>query len=322
MENNKLHITQKLKAEAQALGFSACGISPAEPIEKDIFCFYNKWLEKGYQASMKYLENYPDKRENPALLLEGTKSIVSVALNYCPAQTLPKNEFQLSWYAYGRDYHEVVKEKLEILLMNLQKSFPEREIKGKTFCDTAPILERYWAWRSGLGWIGKNTLLILPHKGSFFFLGELMLNIELEYDHPQENRCGNCTACLDACPTHALESAHLLNANRCLSYLTIENKGNIPEWALDKLGNCIYGCDRCQKACRWNKYCLPSDVTEFQPSERLLAVTTNEWDNLSPEDYQILFKGSAVKRAKYNGLMRNIKAVVNSKSLPKDCERQ
>lgn len=318
----KSHITRILKAEAASLGFSACGVAPAKSVKNEIFNFYKKWIAKGDHASMHYLEENINKRLLPDLMAKETKSIISVALNYFPDKKIPEGQLQFSWYAYGKDYHDVVKDKLKILLQKLQETFPEVKIEGRPLCDTAPILERYWAWRSGLGWIGKNTLLILPNKGSTFFIGELLLNIELEYDKPQKNRCGNCTACIQACPTKALEAPYLLNANKCLSYLTIENKENIPEWAQEKMEDCIYGCDRCQKACPWNRFCAPTQIKDFQPSNDLLTMTKEAWTNLTLEQYRKLFKGSSVKRAKYEGLMRNIHAVINSNPQPKDCEQQ
>ena len=221
--------SKALKAEALRLGFSACGIAPAEPIDQAHQNALKMWLDADRQAGMTYMANHFDKRCDPALLVEGTRCVVSVALNYYPATRIPDEEYQFAWYAYGKDYHDLMREKLAALFRFIQES-DVPELNGRMFCDTAPVPERYWAWRAGLGWIGKNTQLIIPHAGSTFFLGELFLNTEADtYDRPQPNRCGRCNRCLQACPTKALETPYSLNAHRCLSYLTIENKSEIPD---------------------------------------------------------------------------------------------
>lgn len=298
--------SQRVKLEALRLGFSACGIAPAAPIDEAHKQAFTDWLSAGCHADMTYMENHFEKRCDPCLLVEGTRCVVSVALNYYPARQLPGNEYQFAWYAYGKDYHDVMRAKLTALYEFIRTHFAPA-LNGRMFCDTAPVTERYWAWRAGLGWIGKNTQLIIPHAGSAFFLGELFLNIEADsYDEPQPNRCGTCTRCLQACPTKALEAPQRLNARRCLSFLTIENKGEIPPSMAARMGNRIYGCDECQKACPWNRFAVPCQTPELQPSPAFLAMTKEDWNNLTEEQYKILFKGSAVKRAKYKGLMRNI----------------
>lgn len=300
-------LSNKIKAEAARLGFSACGITSANLSTNREHL--SRWLDKGYQADMAYLENNFDKRCNPQLLVEDARSVICVALNYYPQKKLRDDQLQFAYYAYGKDYHDIMKEKLNSLLTYIDTELIS--VKGRVFCDTAPVLERYWAQQAGLGWTGKNTLLIIPHAGSYFFLGELIIDAELAYDSPAVNRCGNCTRCLDACPTKALESPYLLNANKCLSYLTIENKGEIEKEYASKMGNYIYGCDRCQKACPWNRFATPNTIDELQPSEAFMNMTPQNWEKLSIEEYRTLFKGSAVKRAKYEGLMRNIKAIDN-----------
>lgn len=300
-------LTRYIKAEASRLGFDACGIAPAEKVDEVSCNALQEWLAQGKQAGMAYMANPTDKRLDPRLLMEGTQSVVSVALNYYPRVLLKKEQYQFAWYAYGKDYHTILKEKLHALLSGIRQQAPE--VNGRVFCDTAPLLERYWAWQAGLGWIGKNTQLIIPKAGSTFFLGEILLDTKLCYDTPLPNRCGNCTRCLDACPTHALEAPYRLNAAHCLSYLTIENKGDIPEKTTGKMGNCIYGCDRCQQSCPWNRFARPSHEPELEASEEFLHMMPEDWDTLSIERYRVLFKGSAVKRAKYEGLMRNIRAV-------------
>ena len=305
--------SQIIKAEALRLGFSACGIAPAGPVGKEHKEALKQWLACGNQADMAYMENYFEKRCDPCLLMEGTRCVISVALNYYPAYKLPGNEYQFAWYAYGKDYHDVMREKLAALYEYIRNAVPG--LAGRLFCDTAPVLERYWAWRAGLGWIGKNTQLIIPHAGSAFFLGELLLNRESDqYDEPQPERCGTCTRCLGACPTNALEAPHRLNARRCLSYLTIENRSEIPPALLPRMGKNIYGCDECQKACPWTRFATPNRTPELQPSPDFLAMTGGEWRELTEEKYKTLFRGSAVKRAKYSGLMRNIKAISQSPS--------
>lgn len=302
----KLLSSERIKAEALRLGFSACGLAPAEAVNETTTTAFRQWLTDGCQAEMAYMENYEDKRLDPRLLVEGARTVISVALNYYPATKLPEEEYQIAWYAYGKDYHDVMKAKLNALLTFIQSEFPTN---GRTFCDTAPILERYWAWRTGIGWIGKNTQLIAPKAGSCFFLGELVVDLATDrYDNPQKNRCGSCTRCLDACPTLALEAPYRLNAERCLSYLTIEHRGALSLEIGLKMGRKIYGCDECQQACPWNRFATPCRTPEFMLSDSLLSMRKEDWHHLNEEQYRMLFKGSAVKRAKYSGLMRNIAA--------------
>lgn len=297
-------LSHKIKAEAARLGFSACGITSASTTANQEKL--RQWLNRGYQADMNYLENNFEKRCNPQLLVENARSIICVALNYYPQHILQDNQLQFAYYAYGKDYHEVMKEKLNKLFNYINEELIP--IHGRVFCDTAPVLERHWAQQAGLGWIGKSSLLIIPHAGSYFFLGELIIDAELSHDAPSPNRCGNCTHCLQSCPTNALESPYLLNANKCLSYLTIENKSEIPEEYASKMKNYIYGCDHCQRACPWNRFATPNTIEELQPTEIFMNMKAEDWDKLTIEEYRTLFKGSAVKRAKYEGLMRNVKA--------------
>ena len=285
---------------------------------------------------MDYMANYTEKRLNPCLLVPGTKSIVSLAMNYAPAQTMPETEYQLAAYAYGQDYHDVMKAKLRQLAALIANKFegesdsevgendgdstaittpktnetreePVGEIR--VFVDTAPVLERYWAQRAGLGWIGKNHQLIIPRAGSMFFLGEIFLPYEFEsYDSPIPSRCGNCRRCIEACPTCAITDEWGFDSEKCLSYQLIENRGELSEQAKQSMGTTIYGCDRCQTACPWNKFATPNTTPEFQPKSELLAMTKADWHNLTIDEYRALFKGSAVKRVKFDGLKRNISA--------------
>ena len=304
---NKEVLSQQIKAEALRLGFSACGIARADAVGESM-AYLEQWLADGNQAGMDYMNNHFDKRCDPRLLVEGTKSIVSVALNYYPSRKLREDQLQFAYYAYGKDYHEVMKAKLTELFTFINEHLTP--VNGRVFCDTAPVLDRYWAQKAGLGWIGKNTQLIIPSAGSYFFLGEIFLDIELDYDSPIQSKCGNCTRCLDACPVKALEKPFLLNSNRCISYLTIEHKGEIEPGIAPKMGNHLYGCDDCQKCCPWNRFASPHQIADFEPSDALLSMEEEDWKALTVEQYRVLFKGSAVKRAKFDGLMRNLKAIL------------
>lgn len=301
--------SQEIKAEAARLGFSACGLARAKAVDVQTATTFRKWLADGCQAGMDYMKNYEEKRLNPQLLMEGAQTVISVALNYYPPTLLPAAEYQLAWYAYGKDYHNIMKAKLNALFGSICQRM-SAPVSGRVFCDTAPLLERYWAQRAGIGWIGKNTQLIIPRAGSCFFLGEILLDIEADcYDSPLPNRCGTCRRCLDACPTNALEAPFRLSAGRCLSYLTIEHRGDFPPGAGKKMGEKIYGCDECQRACPWNRFATPCLTTELHPSPSLLQMSKEDWQQLTEDQYRQLFKGSAVKRVKYGGLIRNIRAV-------------
>ena len=269
---NSRYLTDKIKAEAKSLGFFACGIAKAEAVDSITADNYRRWIAEDHHASMHYLADNIDKRLDPRLLMDGVKSIICVALSYAPSVKIPSDQYQIAYYAYGKDYHDVMKQKLHTLAAACGIT------TYRAFCDTAPVLERYWAERAGLGWTGRNHQLIIPHAGSMFFLGELFVQEELEYDSPIPNRCGRCHACLDACPTSSI----------------INNQSS------------IYGCDICQLVCPWNRFAVPTTEPAFQPSNDLLGMTKEKWHNLTEEQYRSLFKGSAVKRAKYEGLMRNI----------------
>lgn len=302
-------ISDSIKEYAISLGFSTSGICKAEAIDTQTEYSLNEWLKKQYNGDMEYLARNLDKRVNPALLVESAKSIISVALNYYPKATQPADVPQFAYYAYGKDYHDIVKAKLQQLLNYIQSLIPD--CSGRVFCDTAPVLERYWAAKAGLGFIGKNTLLIIPKMGSYFFLGEIIIDKELSYDTPLNISCGKCTRCIDACPTKAIEKPHILNANHCISYQTIENKGEIAEHIKPKLNNNLYGCDICQKVCPWNRYAKPHNTPELDPNREFLELDSDKIERLSVEDYQRIFKGSAIKRAKYSGLKRNFDALNN-----------
>ena len=298
LSSESLHSESLVEAALQ-LGFSACGIARADKVDEKNAQAFRDWIHTGKNASMQYMENYEEKRLDPRLLLPQAQSIIVVALNYFPKERLADDQLQFAYYAYGKDYHDVMKGKLQ----QLSEQLPGEK---KICCDTVPMLDRYWAYQAGLGWIGKNTNLIIPHAGSFFFLGEIITTASFDaYDSPMPNHCGTCENCLHTCPTGAL-SANGLDANRCLSYLTIENRNAIPQTEAQAMGNYIYGCDRCQLTCPHNRFAQATEIDEFSPSEEFLNMTPDDWKNLSEEDYRRLFKGSAVKRAKYAGLKRNI----------------
>ncbi|HBL34006.1 MAG TPA: tRNA epoxyqueuosine(34) reductase QueG [Porphyromonadaceae bacterium] len=297
--------SEEIKQQAFALGFDACGICRAEDSGRE--AEYMRWLADECHADMGYLERNIDKRLDPRLLIEGAKSVICVALNYYPQRTLPDNVPQFAYYAYGQDYHDVLRDKLKRLFDFIKQRAPEAE--GRYFSDSAPVLERYWAAQSGLGFVGKNSLLIIPRKGSYFFLGELILNLELEYDAPLTRSCGKCRRCMDACPTQAIEAPYRINAKRCISYQTIENKGEIDEELAPCLHNNVYGCDICQKVCPWNRFATPHHTPEFNPSDEFLSLDADKLLEMNVEDYQRIFKKSPVKRAKFEGLKRNIRTL-------------
>lgn len=308
---NDCNLSLLIKEYAISIGFDACGICEAEPIDIDIEKKYTAWLKNNYQADMSYLARNTEKRIDPRLLVDNAKSIISVALNYYPQSKQPSTVPQFAYYSYGLDYHDVVKEKLNKLFAYITSLDPE--IEGRSFCDTAPVLERYWAAKSGLGFIGKNTLLIIPKKGSYLFLGEIILNKSLIYDKPLNLSCGKCTRCIEACPTQAIEKPYLLNSNQCISYQTIENKGEIKVDVIPKLNNRIYGCDICQEICPWNRYAKPHKTDKFLPKDEFLQLDQQSLSAMKVEDYQRIFKGSAIKRAKFSGLKRNLEAALKNK---------
>lgn len=280
----------------------------AQAVDDDYARRFVQRMEHQGFADMHYMYEHTAKRLDPRLLVPGTQSIVSLALNYAPATTLPDGELQIARYALGKDYHDIMKRLMHQLAANLGLS------EYRCFVDTAPVLEQYWAQRAGLGWIGRNQQLIIPKAGSMFFLGEIFLPMELDYDEPMSSHCGTCHRCVDVCPTHALYTADgqvTMDAGRCLSYQTIENRNEISPEAQAAMASCFYGCDRCLTACPWNRFATPCSTPELQPNEELLRMTTQDWARLTEEDYRCLFKGSAVKRAKYSGVMRNIRAALS-----------
>lgn len=307
-------ITHKIKSFIKDQGFAACGICKAEPVDEVNSLAYSQWLNNGYHAEMGYMERNVEKRLDPTLLVDGAKSIIMMALNYYPKEFQDPQNPQFAYYAYGKDYHDVVKEKLHKIYVFCQSL--DSSIEGRYFCDTAPLFERYWATKAGLGWVGKNSLLIIPKMGSYFFLSSIVLNIELDYDDLERKKmpsCVNCTKCIDACPTGAIVAPKVVDALKCLSYQTIENKGEIDANIGKNLDHQVYGCDVCQKVCPWNRFAVAHNTPEFDPSDEFLSLTAAAIENMSVEEYQQIFKGSAIKRAKLSGLKRNITTLQRNK---------
>jgi epoxyqueuosine reductase len=293
-----------IKNEATRLGFNFCGIAKAEFL-KDEAPKLEEWLSRRYQGKMSYLENYFDKRLDPTLLVPGAKSVVSLLYNYYPQEDLAREgEYKIAKYAYGEDYHVVIKEKLKIFLTNLQQNIGD--VQGRAFVDSAPVMERAWAQRSGLGWIGKNSLLLNREMGSFFFISELIIDLPLEYDPPTKDYCGTCTACIDACPTDAITDPYVVDGSKCISYFTIELKESIPADVKGKFQDWIFGCDICQDVCPWNSFSRPHSEKRFHPAKELKEFSTQEWHEITDEVFEKVFSKSAVKRAKFHGLKRNI----------------
>ena len=292
-----------IKSEAGRLGFDFCGISKAEFLVEQA-PLLEKWLRENKNGEMKYMENYFDKRLDPRLLLEGAKSVVSLLYNYFPAQAQTPNVPKISKYAYGKDYHEVIKEKLNEFLFSLKEKIGD--FSGRAFVDSAPVMDKVWAEKSGLGWIGKNSNLINKERGSFFFIAELIIDVELVYDGPLKDYCGTCTRCIDACPTQAIVTPYVVDGSKCISYLTIELKDNIPTEFKNKMDNWAFGCDVCQDVCPWNSFSAPHQEQQFNNQNGLLNFTEQEWTEISEETFGAIFKNSAVKRTKYKGLKRNL----------------
>ncbi|GET30214.1 tRNA epoxyqueuosine(34) reductase QueG [Prolixibacter sp. SD074] len=297
--------SERIKAEAKRLGFTDCGIAAVKYLGEEEPRLL-KWLAKGMNGQMGYMERNVEKRLDPGKLVEGARSVVSVILNYYPAEKQKaKDAPVISKYAYGTDYHFVIKDKLKSLLRFIQEEIAP--CSGRPFIDSAPVLDRAWARHAGLGWIGKNSHLISPKHGSFFFIGELIIDLELDYDQPADTDfCGSCTRCIDACPTKAIVAPHTIDARKCISYLTIENREEIPEPFKGQLQNRMYGCDICQDVCPWNRNPSPHNVEAFTPKPELLEMTRADWKDLDRGGFNQLFRKSAVKRAGFKGLRRNI----------------
>ena len=299
----KSHYTNLIKAEAKRLGFLSCGISKAEFLEEEAPRLEN-WLANNMHGKMSYMENHFDKRLDPTKLVDGSKSVISLLLNYYPEKKQIDHTYKISKYAYGTDYHFIIKDKLKSLLNHIQEEIGE--VYGRAFVDSAPVLDKAWAVKSGLGWRGKHSNLITQQVGSFYFIAELIIDLELDYDYPITDHCGTCTACIDACPTQAIVKPQVVDGSKCISYFTIELKNEIPLEMKGKFDDWIFGCDICQDVCPWNRFSKPHKEPLFHPHPELLSITKNDWEEISQEVFQKIFKKSAVKRTKYSGLKRNI----------------
>ena len=299
-----MNYSQLIKQKAEKFGFQSCGISKAEFLEEEAPRL-EAWLNKGYHGEMQYMENHFDKRLNPTLLVDGAKSVISLSYNYFPKVKIDEiNNFKISKYAYGEDYHEVIKDILKNMVAELQEEIGE--FGFRVFVDSAPVLEKAWARKSGLGWVGKNANLITKKHGSFYFLAEIICDLELDYDLAVTDHCGSCRACIDACPTQAIVSDRIVDGSKCISYATIELKNEIPDYFNGKMDDWIFGCDVCQDVCPWNRFSAPTLQEKFAPNFQKLNFRKNEWKELTQELFSEIFKKSAVKRTKFSGLMRNI----------------
>lgn len=295
--------TQLIKAEAKRLGFLSCGISKAGFLEEEAPRL-EKWLNQNMHGEMQYMENHFDKRLDPTKLVEGSKSVISLLLNYFPSEQQNPDSYKISKYAYGMDYHFVIKDKLKNLLHFIQEEIGE--VHGRAFVDSAPVLDKAWAAKSGLGWIGKNSNLLTQQVGSFYFVAELIVDLELEYDTPVTDHCGTCTACIDACPTEAIVQPYVVDGSKCISYLTIELKNEIPSEFEGKLEEWMFGCDVCQDVCPWNRFSKSHREPLFDPNPELLSFTKKDWEEITEDVFKKVFQKSAVKRTKLSGLRRNI----------------
>ena len=296
-------IAHDIKTQAQRLGFDACGFAVAQPVDAVAREQYRQWLAQGRQGCMAWAERYCDVRDNPQLLLDGARTVIMLAMNYYPGQMQPQQAPQFAYYAYGRDYHEVMRERMRELAQ-----FIVSETGCDTRCcvDTAPLRERYWAQRAGLGFIGLNNQLILPGRGSYFFLGAVVTTLELPADEPCRLSCGECRACIAACPGHALGYDQPVDARRCLSCLTIEYRGELPQWARDVMGNRVYGCDECQRCCPHNRHAQPTAIADFRPTEEFLSLTAADIRHMTSAQFKRMFGHSAVQRTRLQGLQRNL----------------
>jgi epoxyqueuosine reductase len=301
--NNKQKYTQIIKAEAKRLGFLSCGISKAGFLEEDAPRL-EKWLNQNHHGKMDYMTDYFDKRLDPTLLVPDSKSVITVLLNYYPPDFQNADSYKISKYAYGKDYHSVLKKKLKKLLRAIRTEIGD--VSGRAFMDFAPVMEKSWAAKSGLGWIGKNANLITQKTGSFYFIAELILDLELEYDNPTTDHCGSCTACIDACPTEAIVAPYVVDGSKCISYYTIELKENIPQEMKGKLDDWMFGCDVCQDVCPWNRFSKAHSEPLFTPYPELLSYSKKDWEEITEETFAKVFTNSPLKRTKLEGLKRNI----------------
>jgi len=292
-----------IKTKALAFGFQSCGISKADFLEEEAPRL-EQWLNNNFHGEMRYMENHFDKRLDPRLLVEGSKSVISLSYNYFPEELQNNSDFKLAKYAYGEDYHDVIKEKLRTLVAELQEEIGE--FAFRVFVDSAPVLEKAWAKKSGIGWVGKNSNLITKKNGSFYFLAEIICDLDLMEDFEVTDHCGSCTKCIDACPTQAIVSDKIIDGSKCISYATIELKDQIPDFFKDKMEDWMFGCDICQDVCPWNRFSAPTLEEKFRPNSDIKNFTKQDWKDITQEIFSSVFKKSAVKRTKFSGLKRNL----------------
>ncbi|PIF00853.1 MAG: tRNA epoxyqueuosine(34) reductase QueG [Maribacter sp.] len=300
----KSKYTAMIKSEAKRLGFLSCGISKASFLEEEAPRL-EKWLNQNMHGEMQYMESHFDKRLDPTKLVEGSKSVISLLLNYYPGDKQKEGTYKVSKYAYGQDYHHIIKSKLRQLQDFITTEIGE--VDGRAFVDSAPILDKAWAAKSGLGWIGKHSNLLTRKVGSFYFIAELILDLELDYDSPATDHCGSCTACIDACPTQAIVGPNVVDGSKCISYFTIELKNEIPAQFHGKFDDWMFGCDVCQDVCPWNRFSRSHNEPLFNPHPDLLSNDKNDWEEITQEVFNKVFRKSAVKRTKFSGLKRNIR---------------
>jgi epoxyqueuosine reductase len=301
--NSKTTYSKFIKSEAKRLEFLSCGIAKAGFLEQEAPRLEN-WLNNQMNGQMSYMENNFDKRLDPTLLVDGAKSVVSLLLNYYPSELQKEDSYKISKYAYGQDYHYVIKDKLKELLFSIQETIGD--VSGRAFVDSAPVLDKAWAAKSGLGWIGKNSNLLTQKVGSFYFIAELIIDLDLEYDTPTTDHCGSCTACIDACPTEAIVAPYVVDGSKCISYFTIELKENIPQEMKGKFNDWAFGCDVCQDVCPWNRFSKAHSEPLFSPNPEILSMSKKEWQEITEETFKTVFKNSPLKRTKFEGLKRNI----------------
>ena len=303
MIDKKEKYTHLIKTEAKRLGFLSCGVSKAGFLEEEAPRF-EFWLNQNHNGKMSYMEDHFDKRLNPTLLVEDSKSVISLLLNYYPPKEQIKDSYKISKYAYGKDYHNVIKKKIKKLLNHIKTEIGD--VYGRAFVDFAPVMDKAWAAKSGLGWIGKNSNLLTQQVGSFYFIAELIIDLELEYDNATTDHCGTCTACIDACPTQAIVTPYVVDGSKCISYFTIELQDNIPIEMKGKLDDWMFGCDVCQDVCPWNKFSKAHSEPLFNPYPELLSYTKKDWEEITEETFTKVFTNSPLKRVQLEGLKKNI----------------
>ncbi len=295
--------TEIVKNIVNQHGFLNCGISSSTFLEEEAPRL-ESWLNKGYHGTMQWMENHFDKRLDPSKLVEGSKSVISMVFNYFPEEHQPTGLPKIAKYAYGNDYHEVIKEKMRHVLRDIQGQIGD--VSARVFVDSAPVLERAWAAKSGLGWIGKHSLLLSKKQGSFFFIAQIICDLELNYDLPVTDHCGSCTACIDACPTDAIVDNKIIDSNKCISYLTIELRDQIPNGFKEQMNDWVFGCDICQDVCPWNRFSSPHSEKELKPKEAIMTKSWDDWLEITEDVFKDVLKKSAIKRTKYSGFLRNL----------------